>query len=534
VLCRPFFCAPQIAIAAACVACVHHENIRPGGHHDGKSLMVNSARGAALRASAAAALCGASPWAGAHSFGTIYNLPVPFWMYAYGATAALIVSFAVVAYVTGVPAATAGRDGDRAVAAPARIGGRCLALLRGLSVFALALAIVAGFVGTQNPNTNINMTLFWIVFTLACYYVTALVGDVYGLANPWRALCGVIELAFPRAFRPRVAYPAGLAYYPALLLYGAFIWIELFGRTQPRSLAVVLLTYTAINLAGAVLVGKDAWFRYGELFGVMFRLAGKIAPIDYVRDPGAVERYGIRVRKPFVGLLDEPAEHGSLLLFVLFTLSSTAFDGIHETSPWVGVFWKDIYPVLAALLKQPYLVLVSFYYYWQWAMLFVSPFVYLAIYLFFIRLAKAAAGSTTSVRALALQFAFSLVPIAFVYNVTHYYTLLVSQGVNIVRMVSDPFGLGWNLFGTAGSISTPILLDAGGVWHTQVSLILIGHIVGVYLAHVEALRSFSTSQRAIVSQLPMLVLMVLFTTAGLWILSLPIAAGQIVQPATGG
>jgi hypothetical protein len=34
------------------------------------------------------------------------------------------------------------------------------------------------------------------------------------------------------------------------------------------------------------------------------------------------------------------------------------------------------------------------------------------------------------------------------------------------------------------------------------------------------------------SQLPMLVLMVAFTTAGLWILSLPIAAGQVVVPQT--
>jgi hypothetical protein len=32
----------------------------------------------------------------------------------------------------------------------------------------------------------------------------------------------------------------------------------------------------------------------------------------------------------------------------------------------------------------------------------------------------------------------------------------------------------------------------------------------------------------------MLLLMVLFTTAGLWILSLPIAAGQVVQPPPGG
>ena len=71
----------------------------------------------------------------------------------------------------------------------------------------------------------------------------------------------------------------------------------------------------------------------------------------------------------------------------------------------------------------------------------------------------------------------------------------------------------------------PVMLDVGSIWLTQVALILFGHIVSVYLAHVEALRIFATPRRAAVSQLPMLLLMVVFTSLGLWILSLPIAAG---------
>src|ERR1700730_5402478 len=54
-------------------------------------------------------LCLPSDATWAHSFVTVYNLPVPFWMYAYGATAALVVSFVLVAYFAGAPAAiTAG------------------------------------------------------------------------------------------------------------------------------------------------------------------------------------------------------------------------------------------------------------------------------------------------------------------------------------------------------------------------------------------------------------------------------------------
>ncbi|HEY3178184.1 MAG TPA: hypothetical protein VGL25_04830, partial [Casimicrobiaceae bacterium] len=487
---------------------------------------------ATLAASVLLGACFVCGEAAAHTFGTVYNLPVPFYLYAYGASAALVVSFAIVAYLASVPSAGEIRPTGRRQAPGKtilRLGVGWIIALRVASVFALVLTIVAGFVGTRNPYANINMTLFWVIFALGCFYLVALIGDFFALANPWRVLCDVIDRAFPRLFRARSTYPAALGYYPALVLYFAFIWIELFGRTQPRSLAVVLLVYTVINVIGALIVGKDAWFRYGEFFGVMFRVAGKIAPVEYVPE-GAGARYRIRIRRPFAALIAEPAEHASLLLFVLFMLSSTAFDGIHETLPWVTVFWRDIYPLLTALINRPYLFFVDFYYYWQWLMLLLSPFVYLAIYLLFISLARLSAASTAPLRILALRFAMSLVPIAFVYNVTHYYTLLVSQGANMVRFISDPFGMSWDLFGTAQSLTTPVILDAGGVWHTQVGLILFGHIVGVYLAHIEALKSFPDTRRAILSQVPMLVLMVLFTTAGLWILSLPIAAGQVVQP----
>src|SRR5947207_12670201 len=86
---------------------------------------------------------------GAHTFGTVYNLPVPFWMYAYGASAALIVSFAIVAYFARVPMADAAAQGagDRAITGKVRVGGRWLLPLRVVSVSTLALAIVAGFGG---------------------------------------------------------------------------------------------------------------------------------------------------------------------------------------------------------------------------------------------------------------------------------------------------------------------------------------------------------------------------------------------------
>lgn len=474
-----------------------------------------------------------------HIMQVAYTLPVPLWMYAYGATGALIASFVVVGYFVKAPAGEtplrtfAVADGAlaRAIASPS-----LLTLLRTLSVLALAAMITTGFAGSAVATANLNVTFFWVVFVLAFFYLTALIGDLYAHINPWRVVCEGLERWKPGFGRGRHPYPVRLGYYPALVLYMAFIWLELFGRTAPRSLSLVLATYTLINLAGAWTFGIAAWFRYGEFFGVMFRLVGKLAPLEWL--PREPDRNGLqfRWRYPFAGLLQERPEHFSLVLFVLFMLSSTAFDGVHETVPWVSIFWRHIYPVIEAAVGAhgagSYLKLVNTYYYWQWLMLIASPFIYLAIYYFFVALAKRVTRTAAPVSELALVFAYALIPIAFVYHVTHYFTLLLAQGPSFVSLLSDPLGRGWNLLGTKNLFADGVLLEAGLIWHTQVWLILIGHIVSVYLSHVEALRIFRSPRQALLSQAPLLVLMVALTTIGLWILSMPIAAGQVMQPPT--
>ncbi|MDQ3795800.1 MAG: hypothetical protein M3316_09085 [Actinomycetota bacterium] len=65
-------------------------------------------------------------------------------------------------------------------------------------------------------------------------------------------------------------------------------------------------------------------------------------------------------------------------------------------------------------------------------------------------------------------------------------------------------------------------MDAAFVWYSQVALIVAGHVIDVYLAHLISLRFFEDSKRALRSQSPMLVLMSLYTVLSLWILSQPI------------
>ena len=467
--------------------------------------------------------------AAAHGFGRLYNLPVPFWLYAWAATAALLLSFMVVAiFSTARPTADVDSARDVSAAGWVRALRRLSPGLKLFSVFLLLLCIATALFGNRDPFRNFSMTFFWVCFGLLFTYLTAVLGNFYAALNPWRTLAdGVGRLR--RGFGAgRLAYPEALGEWPALALFLGFIWFELFNHGRPSTLGAVLLAYTALNLAGSWLIGAAAWFRHCEIFSVFFRLAAQLAPLDYRRaePPGTVST--LRLRSAFSGLTHERPKTLATVVFLLAMLSTTAFDGLRATQWWVNLFWADPTGVFTAIVGQrpihAYASLRPWYIGWETFWLLASPFLYLGTYLAFLWLAKVMAHSRRSVGELALDFAYTLLPIALAYNLTHYATLILTQGLKIVSLSSDPFGWGWNLLGSAGMFRAPILPAIGWVWHTQVGIILAGHVLSVYAAHRVALRVFSTRRSALLSQLPMLGLMVLLTVAGLWILAQPLTA----------
>jgi hypothetical protein len=381
---------------------------------------------------------------------------------------------------------------------------------KAVTVFLFLLTILAGFIGNQFPVFNINMILFWIFFTLGLTYLTAFVGNVYALINPLKIIVDIGEKLLHRRIGGIFTYPKNLEYYPAFIFYFLFIWVELFAETGPREVSILISIYAGITFLGTVLIGKDAWFTYCEIFSVFFRLLGKMAPLEY--------RNGVLfLRPPFTGLIKEKASSVSLLIFILFMLSSTAFDGFKPTTPYYISYVENMQFLFQPLFKRHALLT------YNTVCLFLSPFLFLSLYVFLLTLAKYMTKYKQSVEVLLLQFAYSLIPIAFAYNVAHYFTLILTEGSRIGRLISDPFGFNWNLFGTAnwGYIK---VIDTSIVWHSQVTIILVGHIVGVYVAHLISLSVFPTHKKALLSQVPMLVLMVIYTMAGLWILSQPITS----------
>lgn len=426
----------------------------------------------------------------AHGIGGRTDLPLSVWMFGYGAAAALVVSFAALAIFWPEPRlepkeaaaddATAGAGDEPPPTAPAMV-------LRALGVVLLVVVLGAAAFGDDLVTRNLAPVAVYVLFWVGLTVVCALVFDVWNAGlNPFLGLGGAVAGAEARPFT--------LGHWPAAAGLLAFVWVELVypDRAKPRVLAVLLVAYTAVVLAGAVRWGRP-WIRDGETFAAWFGLLGRMAPIGPRRDGGV----GLRV--PLTGLAALRPRRGTVAL-VLVALGSTAFDGMTRSS-----WWGDLVEGRTPWEAVPFATL---------GLLFAIGVV-TALYLGAMRVASSMTGRPTG--ELADLFVHSLVPIAFAYAVAHYFSLLVLEGQAAMALVSDPFNLGWNLFRSADRSIDYTLVSPNAIAYVQVAAIVAGHVAGVVLAHDRALARLPKAV-ATRSQYPLLAAMVAFTVGGLGLL----------------
>jgi len=286
----------------------------------------------------------------------------------------------------------------------------------------------------------------------------------------------------------------------------AFVALELAHPrpSYPRTLAIAIALYSYWALAGMAVYGRDAWTRGGEGFAVAFELLSRIAPLA-VRDGRVV------VRWPFTGLGGAEQVPGTLV-FVAVMLGSTSFDGFARTSTWQNLLGNVRADLAGSSLRVVDLAttLVN--------VAALSMFVLLVV-LTYLTAVSAAQSLVRFERPLVPDFVRSLVPIAAAYLVAHYFSLFLIQGQFIVTLASDPFGRGWDLFGTVDFAPNLAIVSPETVWYVQVASLVVGHVAGLAIAHDRAVALFDDRRAALRSQYPMLALMVLYTVGGLWLLS---------------
>ncbi len=128
-------------------------------------------------------------------------------------------------------------------------------------------------------------------------------------------------------------------------------------------------------------------------------------------------------------------------------------------------------------------------------------------------------GGVVGFRELFVNYAWSVLPVALFYHLAHNSMHLFMEGQDVVPALSDPLGRGWDLFGTADMHLQPLLGQAS-TWGVQVSLVLVGHLFGLVIAHRISRRLFDDPKQATRSLVPMLGMMVLLSIGGLWLMHL--------------
>ncbi len=293
---------------------------------------------------------------------------------------------------------------------------------------------------------------------------------------------------------------------------------------MPNVLATAILIYSGLTWFGMAAFGRDVWLGRGEAFSLAFAVFGRFAPIGRPWCDSPDGRPSHWYLRPYASaLVVERPCHPSMTVFVLLMLSTVTFDGFKETPLWGDLLqWVALEPSFHPLLRALHDLGLDFQVVLEDVMLALFPLLFLLVYLGFSWLAKRAAGSKQPVTEVAGLFVFPLVPIAIAYHLAHYLSYLLIAGQFIIPLASDPFGIGWNLFGTMDYAVDIGVIGARFVWYTAVVAIVVGHVFAVGVAHLVALRVFETAKAALRSQYPFLVLMVAYTMVSLWILSQPI------------
>lgn len=442
------------------------------------------------------------------------------------------------------------------------IKSRVFQVINQLIVSTLFIFILfAGFYGRQLPGKNIAPILTWNIWWIGLIFIILFFGKLWCYACPWYALSDWISrLSIFRISKNTInlgwKWPEKLAnIYPAALLFILLTWLEIgFNITgNPEATATLGILMFGLVFIPALLFEKKSFCRYACLVGRISGLYAMFSPVE-VRSGskkicqkcktedcfngnsngfGCPTGQNLKVMREntycimcaecfrtcpsnnvvlnarFFGkdlaLNSEPKKDEAHLSLIIFSI--TAFHGLTMTPVW-KIFIASVRNTLSANYIVSFTIAMG-----------LSLIIPIAAYAFFIWISNLFSGDI-SYSFLFNKYAYGLIPIALFYHIAHNVEHFFLEGQKLLVLISDPFGYGWDIFGTANIMLKPIL-SLNTVWYIQVILIISGHIFGVYISHRHAHMIFSNRNDAIKSQVPVTLLMILFSMLSLWLVAQP-------------
>jgi len=444
----------------------------------------------------ALALSGWTGVAAAHTGGlggaTRDPIAVPTWLFLLTGGGVVGVSFLLASFVTDRRLVAAVHDWGRFLPGPSRVL-RILALIAAVAVLAVTVAV--GYVGPVTGVRNLAVLVVWVTWWGGYVASVYLLGDTWPTLSPFRALA---ELP-PSLDRP---YPDRLGAWPSVGGLLLLVWIEVVTplADDPRLLATVLVAYTAVTVAGAVVFGVDPWFDNVDPLSRAFRLYGRLAPIG-------VEEGRLRLRLPGGALPDTVLDGRDDVVFVVTLLFVTTYDGVVATGPWAGGARAAVGAGIPSLVV------------YLGAYLGGATLFYLA-YRVSARVGRRRAETFLSTDYLARRFAPALLPIAAGYHLAHNLGSVLALAPTLAAVGAAPL---------SPPASPPQLAGLpswfGGL---ELAFVLLGHLLAVWVAHATAYDCFPSRLQAVRSQYAITAVMVGYTMLSLWIVTEPYVAPPFI------
>lgn len=360
-------------------------------------------------------------------------------------------------------------------------------VLQVIGLVGFLIVVIAALWGSRLRVLNIAPLAAFVGFWVGLQLVASLVGDIYRVLSPFRSTLGWSQrlTGWPREHTGLEAP----GQWTAAILLLSFSWLASahYDTADPRALGYWLVAYSALVVIGAGLWGR-AWLLGGTAFGALFDMIGHMAP--YGIDAGRF------VRRPLLSGLTKMRVGRGTAALVMVAIGATVFDGVSGTDLWAEIRGDRT----------------------DWALTLVDSIGLV----WFVTLTWAAylIGARLSAQALDAdpieiqdEFLPGLVPMVVGLTIAHYLPLLVLDGRDLVSLVSDPFGEGWDLFGTRSMIFdddavSPLLLG----W-LQVLGLLLAQTASAVVLHDRVVERVDSSKALRVSA-PLLGVVLLYSVGG--------------------
>ncbi len=407
------------------------------------------------------------------------------------------------------------------------------------------LVIAAGLFGNQEASENIAPVLTWNIWWMGLIFFAFFAGEIWCTVCPWMAmpdwvsrLGGWLRKGQPLGRKAR--WPKWARnLYPAIFMFIAVTWLELAYEApyRPMLTALMGLGMVAMAFTSLFLFERKGFCRYvcpvGRVTGAygttgMLEIRRRDTDVCHSCDTkdclngnerglpcptnefmGAMnenmyctmctecvrtcphDNVALNVRAPFVDLMGPHRKRVDEAWLLLMITIVSVFHGLAMVPFWTQ---QTIAPLrrwgLDTFGSDPgYLTTFS-------VMMALAFALCIGVYALWSRVALWISGSMAHrVRDVFVAYSYALIPVALGYHLAHNALHFFYEGSKLIRLVSDPFGWGWDLFGTRDN-PLSMLIPLEILWIAQVVLMLAGLMASVLIVRRTSYRMFGNRRQA--------------------------------------